>query len=103
MKPRLAYATLIFILLIGFIAGVLLLNRPTCAETYRSDEQVLANGHKVNVQIARTSAEQEKGLGGKKCLAANQGMLFRFSQSGFYPFWMKDTHFSICLLYTSDA
>jgi uncharacterized membrane protein (UPF0127 family) len=99
MKPRLAYASLIFLLLIGFSAGIVLLNRQNCNEIYRKDGRINFAGIQINVQIAKTTGEQEKGLGGKQCLAANQGMLFEFGKSDYYSFWMKDMKFPIDMIW----
>lgn len=43
------------------------------------------------VELAKTGAEQEKGLMYRTSLDKNKGMLFIFNKEGFYPFWMKDT------------
>lgn len=100
MKPRLAYAILIFFLLVTFVTGIFVLSRQqTCSESYRHDGQVRAGSHKINVQIAKNSQEIETGLAGKKCLADNQGMLFKFDKPGYYPFWMKDTHMAIDIVW----
>ena len=43
------------------------------------------------VEIAKTSAEREKGLMYRNLLAKDRGMLFIFDKEGIYPFWMKNT------------
>ena len=43
------------------------------------------------VEIAETIFEKVKGLGGRKSLGKNSGMLFVFSMSSIHPFTMKNT------------
>lgn len=43
------------------------------------------------VELAKTTAEQEKGLMNRTELDANRGMLFIFQNEGVYAFWMKNT------------
>lgn len=45
----------------------------------------------IRVEIADTQAERELGLQYRHQLADNDGMLFVFTDSGRYGFWMKDT------------
>lgn len=60
---------------------------------------VTLDGSVVHVIIADTEATQERGLGGRNGLAPNEGMLFVFPSDGIYPFWMKDTLFSIDIIW----
>ncbi len=48
---------------------------------------------KVTAEIAKTQAEQEKGLMGRKTLP--EGMLFVFEKEDKYSFWMKDVSFEL--------
>ncbi|MCX7779101.1 MAG: DUF192 domain-containing protein [Patescibacteria group bacterium] len=43
------------------------------------------------VELARTPAEQMKGLMFRRKLDQNKGMLFIFDQEAYYSFWMKNT------------
>jgi hypothetical protein len=45
----------------------------------------------LQVEIARTGAERERGLMGRRSLAAKAGMVFLYSQPHRGAFWMKDT------------
>lgn len=60
---------------------------------------VTLDGGTVSVSLARTPAEQERGLGGRESLAPDEGMLFVFPQDGRYAFWMKDMKFSIDIIW----
>lgn len=51
--------------------------------------------------VAGTLAEQEKGLGQRSSLPANQGMLFSFSSSESRCFWMKGMLFPLDIIWLS--
>jgi|SRR3989344_930933 len=55
----------------------------------------------VRVEIADTSEERERGLGGLEGLADDEGMLFVFDEDGRPAFWMKDMLFAIDILWIS--
>ena len=45
----------------------------------------------LRVELARTSAQREQGLMGRRTLAADAGMLFLFDEPTRSAFWMKGT------------
>lgn len=47
--------------------------------------------HVFNVEVARTDAEQDKGLMFRTSLPADGGMLFPFAKPRIGSFWMKNT------------
>lgn len=47
-------------------------------------------GVSLRLEIATTTAAQERGLGGRESLQSDYGMLFVFPEDGPYGFWMKD-------------
>ena len=47
--------------------------------------------HRFNVEVARTDAEQDKGLMFRTSLSAGGGMLFPFEKPRIGSFWMKNT------------
>ena len=49
----------------------------------------------LNIEVADTDVEKEKGLSGREGLAENEGMLFIFDKEGYYGFWMKDMKFAV--------
>jgi hypothetical protein len=55
------------------------------------ESQVCFGQQCFSVQLAKTSAEQEKGLMFVKQLDQNSGMLFIFNKESIYSFWMKNT------------
>ncbi len=47
--------------------------------------------HRFNVEVARTDAEQDRGLMFRTSLPADGGMLFPFEKPRIGSFWMKNT------------
>ncbi len=47
--------------------------------------------HRFNVEVARTDAEQDRGLMFRTRLPADGGMIFPFPKPRFGSFWMKNT------------
>ncbi len=63
---------------------------------------IRAPGGIITAEIASSSDQQAKGLGGRASLQANAGMLFPFKYPGDYGFWMKDMRFSIDMVWISS-
>ncbi len=63
---------------------------------------LMVNGHELTVEIAETPYAHERGLSGRASLAADHGMLFLFSESDVYPFWMQDMRFPLDIIWLQD-
>lgn len=50
-----------------------------------------------------TPAAQTRGLGGRKSLPVNEGMLFVFAHPGQQCFWMKDMHFPLDIIWLNGS
>ncbi len=61
------------------------------------------NGHKLDVEFARTADERAAGLSNRESMPNNQGMLFIFESPGKYGFWMKDMKFSLDFVWIKDG
>lgn len=59
----------------------------------------LPGGQKLDVELAVTPEEQERGLMHKMELPSDYGMLFIFEKEGVYQFWMKDTWVDLDILF----
>lgn len=59
-------------------------------------------GVSLRIEVATTSAAQERGLGGRGSVPGNYGMLFVFPKDGLYGFWMKDMLTSIDIFWLDD-
>jgi hypothetical protein len=53
----------------------------------------------LNLSIAETPAQWQKGLMKIKKMKENNGMLFIFPKENYRLFWMKDTYISLDLIY----
>ncbi len=53
----------------------------------------------VSIDIADTEPVRERGLMFREHLAPNEGMIFVFPGSGYYPFWMKNTLIPLDMLW----
>jgi len=80
------------VLLVGCSANSELPNRP----------YVMINNHPVEVELARTEAEQTQGLSNHAPLKDNQGMLFVFNELTPRTFWMKNMNFPIDIIWIKD-
>jgi uncharacterized membrane protein (UPF0127 family) len=56
----------------------------------------------LSVKLAVTESERAQGLGEKKFLDDNEGLLFVFPKSGYYAIWMKSMLFSIDVAWLDD-
>lgn len=65
-------------------------------------ERIYAPGGSIEAEVASTSDQQAKGLGGRASLKAGTGMLFPFAHPGDYGFWMKDMHFPLDMVWISS-
>jgi uncharacterized membrane protein (UPF0127 family) len=91
----------IFISILGILILIILLI--TVSFNFKKDKPFITINNKTFVvDVAKTDSEREKGLAIYKSLPENKGMIFIFSKSGNYPFWMKDMKFPIDIIYIKD-
>ena len=64
---------------------------------------VSINGKKINVEIAKTDAEREKGLMNRNQLDADSGMLFVFEKAEIQTFWMKNTLIPLDIIWINSS
>ena len=67
----------------------------------RNISKAVINGKDFKLEVVSNGKEREKGLGGRKSLCENCGMLFQFSASEKYSFWMKDMRFPLDIIWIS--
>ena len=60
------------------------------------------DGTRVTVEIADTPALRARGLMFRDKLPENEGMIFLFEQTGFYPFWMQNCLIAIDMIWVDD-
>ncbi|HBA60803.1 MAG TPA: hypothetical protein DCZ92_08290 [Elusimicrobia bacterium] len=59
----------------------------------------MPDGSKVEVELALTPKEQERGLMFRESLAEDRGMLFVFKDGGVKTFWMKNTYIPLDIVF----
>jgi len=60
-------------------------------------------GHELQAEYAQTVAQRERGLMGRRELAVDSGMLFRFDEVRRHCLWMKDTPLPLSAAFFDEA
>lgn len=76
-------------------------NPGVCNSQLRHDQTLKVNDELIHVQKALSEDERATGLANRNCLNDDEGMLFVFSEPGFYSFWMKDTQIPLDIVWLS--
>jgi uncharacterized protein len=63
------------------------------------NKEVVIKGKKYKLEEVNTPETMARGLGGRKSLCDQCGMLFVFPETGKHSFWMKDMKFSLDILW----
>ena len=91
------------IVLVSFVAIILLLSvffiLGQNKKNMDTPQSAIINKVKINLELAKTDYEVARGLGYRDYLEIDKGMLFIFSRSDYYAFWMKDMRFSIDIIW----
>ena len=64
-----------------------------------SFKKVNLNGYIFKAELAASDAKRTEGLSKRKDICENCAMLFIFEKPGEYSFWMKDTRFSLDIIW----
>ncbi|MDL2718904.1 MAG: DUF192 domain-containing protein, partial [Acidobacteriota bacterium] len=62
---------------------------------------VLPSGAVIAVEIAMTDQEKAQGLMFRESMPKDAGMVFPFDALEIRPFWMKNCHFPLDMIYTA--
>lgn len=83
----------------------LLLSLLVLAGTVQADEplRLRLDGHELHAEYAQTVAQRERGLMGRRELAADSGMLFRFDEVRRHCLWMKGTPLPLSAAFFDEA
>ena len=99
-RKKIASAPKHWILVVGLAGLGLILLSFVYARKATAPANTIAINHRLfKVVYADTSAEQEKGLGDRDNLPADQAMLFRFPAAAKQCFWMKDMRFNLDIIW----
>ena len=82
-------------LIIGALCGGYVLLRPSSSNTV----QIEFGGVTLTVEVAKSTADQQKGLSDRDSMANNHGMLFVFDNEANWGFWMKGMRFSLDIIW----
>lgn len=59
-------------------------------------------GQKYNLEIAQTTLQKSKGLSDRDSICSTCGMIFVYQKESVYPFWMKNTHFPLNIIWLNQ-
>jgi hypothetical protein len=62
---------------------------------------IRAAGQSLTVEVARTEAQRERGLMGRRSLGPREGMIFVFERDEHLSFWMKNTPTPLSIAFIS--
>lgn len=92
-------AGIVLIMLALILSLSITLASRNCNLGFHDDEDISINDQIMHLQIADTTKEQIRGLGGRSCIGDNQAMLFEFGKPADYRFWMKNMKFPIDIIW----
>ena len=87
------------VFLVGFAIGCALLFSCTERETQGRVYPLRVKGIVIDVEVAITAAEQQRGLKNREELPEGRGMLFCYPASVEQKFWMKDTFIPLSIAF----
>ena len=66
-----------------------------CDVQYRPEVAIKVGSQTITAENAKTGAEKERGLAGRRCIGKDQAMLFAFALPVHISIWMKGMEFPI--------
>ncbi|MGA2972033.1 MAG: DUF192 domain-containing protein [Candidatus Bathyarchaeia archaeon] len=69
----------------------------------RNSARIMIDGVVLNVDLATTQAEQEKGLSGRASMPPDHGMLFIFQNEDYWSFWMYEMKFPLDMIWFNSS
>ena len=87
------------------VVAIILLLGTSCTVSQRvttNKVKVKIGQNELRVEVARTLAEQAKGLSGQTSLGEDEGMLFVFTNKQITTFWMKGMSFPLDFIWLAD-
>ncbi len=87
------------IILIIIIGGLIVAQIQPC----RASKVTLPDATVITAEVADSYPERSRGLSNRDSLDADKGMLFLFTKSDQYGFWMKDTRIPLDIIWINNA
>lgn len=87
---------------IAIAVGMVILAVIVIPHLFTKRVPVVLGEETFTLEVADSSAKQQRGLSGRTGLATSTGMLFVFDAPGRYSFWMKDMLFPIDIIWLRD-
>jgi len=84
------------------VGALLLLLNPSCQPTSNDGLPIITlelGGQRLKAEVARSEAEQARGLMYRRELAPNRAMLFVYEEDRRLSFWMKNTFIPLSIAY----
>lgn len=100
MKQNIYHYALILVIL---LAGSWYVEKELYSWQGNRIAEVVVGGHAFRVEVVQDEIKLARGLGGRKGLCRECGMLFLFGQKGHHAFWMKDMRFPLDIFWISDG
>lgn len=88
-------------LTICVFAGILAATSLFGCQTRLPRVTLQAAGQELSVEVARTEAQRERGLMGRKGIGPREGMIFVFDKDDHLSFWMKNTPTALSIAFLS--
>ncbi len=97
-------AAALFIVAVGIFIQKSGTWKPSVSPTPAPKTQVVIGEKIIDVEVAKTNEERERGLSGRTSLDVSSGMLFVFTEAGYTPkFWMKGMLIPIDIVWIKDG
>lgn len=69
----------------------------------RMTTTLVSGGRTYTLEIVSTAESREKGLGGRREMASDRGMIFVFDPPGVQCIWMKDMQFPLDIIWLNSV
>jgi len=96
LKRTVIIAVVAVILVLAVSAGYFLFQQ-------RTSDRISIDGVVLNVDLATTPAEQQRGLSGRNSMAPDHGMLFIFQSEDYWSFWMFEMNFPLDMIWFNSS
>jgi uncharacterized protein len=85
----------------GGLALLALSSVAACSNASTGPRVILPSGKAITVEVAATDQEKAQGLMFRESMPKDAGMVFPFDGLEIRPFWMKNCHFPLDMIYAT--